>query len=229
MIGVPDGSACRMKSVSSSGFARAQMQVRVAEPDVDLHRDARASIPAQSSEAQQRGVGEPRGLHPRTIPTPPSRPRRARAGRVDVEPVPVGHDALRPHGAGLDPRAQPFDERAANRAGVDAGRRDLLGQPLQPDDLARRARRRRPPSPPGRAGRRSRSPCPPGTRDTPDGSRSRRFTSCRTPARPAREVAAPASACGSRPSTGAHHRRMAKPDLRVERRRPRAPARGPTR
>ena len=114
-----------------------EMQVRVAEPDVDLHRDAGVD-PRPEREAEQRGVGEARG------PTrEPSRHRLRdlvgrRPRRVDVEPVPVGHDALRPDGAGLDPRAEPFDERGREPAGVDTGRRHLLGEPLQPDDLAGR-------------------------------------------------------------------------------------------
>ena len=136
MIGVPDGSVSLMKSVSSGGFARAQVQVGVAEPHMDLHGPP-ASIPDQS-EAQQRGVGEPRGPD---LGEPPRRRLRDRVGRrarrVEVEPVPVRHDALRPDGAGLEPLAQPVDERGGEPA---ASTRSPRRPPpaLEPDDLAGR-------------------------------------------------------------------------------------------
>ena len=166
-----------------------EVQVRVAEPDVDLHRDAGVD-PRPEREAEQRGVGEARGPIPRTIPTPPSRPRRAPAatGRRRTR-------AGRPR-CSSSRRRRPRSARRAVRRTRPRTRRRRHRTPRPPRRAlpAGRSRgsrgRTRPPSPPGRAGRRSRSRYRPGsaTRPTargaagsspPDPARHARRRSCR--------------------------------------------------
>ena len=109
-------------------------QVRVAEADVELQRQARLD-PRPQQVAQQHRV-----LHPAPVAEPPPRGgahlRRGRRVRVEVEAVPVGHHRLEPD-RGAGPLVERRDERVGKPRGGRPGGGHLLGHRLQAHHLGR--------------------------------------------------------------------------------------------
>ena len=127
-----------------------QVEVAVAETDVQLHRQARLARPRGSRTTASSGDvirGAPASRRPgRDLGRDGGVRRR---GPVQVEPAAVGDDRLRPHDArpGVG-QARP--ERVGVVGGRGAGRDQLLPERLEADDRAARRPRPRAQGRPGR-------------------------------------------------------------------------------
>ena len=137
----PGGFEGGQQRLEEGRVGTAEGQVAVPEAGVDLEREAEVDT-GPDDEAEQHGMVEARP--PARQPLPGRLPDLGggRPCRVQVEAVPVGHDRLDRHRvAGGHHQGSTYDRRELRRADV-----ELLGDPLEPDDL-RRGRACRPPRP----------------------------------------------------------------------------------